>query len=280
MDKILKEVDQEVNEMKKVFWALGLTMVFNAAGMAQKAKTPESDEQKPANVRSTNKNRKTEPKNDSAAFSVVSGLQAELQNTLDVKNARVGDQVILKTTQTVRQDGNVVIPKGTSLIGRVTEVQRRAKNGAGSKLGLVFDRLQGKELSAPISATIVSITDLRAANSLSSDTLNSDIMGSNTTSARSSAGGGSGGGLLGGVTNTVGGVLNTTTQTVGSVTSTATQTVGGTTQTVGRTLNGIQISSSANGSAQSSTTLTSPKGDVRLQKGVMFNLNVEKSGGN
>jgi len=183
-----------------------------------------------------------------------------------------------KTTQSIKQDGQVVIPKGSRLIGRVTDVQQRAKNGAASKLGLVFDQLQNGQMLTPITASVVSITNANAAASVG-DTLDSDLSGSSSTSSRTSSGG-SGGGLLGGVTNTVGSVVNTAGQTVGGVTNTAGQALGTATSTAGRTINGLQISTSASGSAQSSTTLSSPNNNVRLEKGVTFNMNVQRSGGN
>lgn len=205
-------------------------------------------------------------------------LSGELQSTVDVKKAKVGDQVVLKTTKAVKQNGETIIPKGSNLIGRITEVQQKTKQNGASRIGMVFDRVQGKNLSAPISASIVSITNAQAASSLG-DTLDSGIAGSSTTSGRaSSSGSGSsaGGGLLGGVTNTVGGVAGTATNTVGSVTNTAGQTVGSTVGTVGRTVNGIQISSAVSGSAQSSTTLSSPNNNIKLEKGVMFQLRFNK----
>ena len=267
--------------MRKVFGALGLAVVLNAAGMAQK-------QQKSADTapETTSKSAKmTAPRNDSngskasTSFSAVSNLQAQLQGTLDARNARVGDEVVLKTTQSIKQDGQVVIPKGSQLIGRVTEVQQRAKNGVASKLGLVFDQLRIGGTITPIAASIVSITNANTAAALDSPIADADLSGSGSSTTRASSGG-SGGGLLGGVTNTVGGVLNSTTQTVGGVTNTAGNTLGGATSTVGRTINGIQISTSASGSAQSSTTLSSQNNNVRLDKGVNFNLNVQKSGGN
>jgi len=206
-----------------------------------------------------------------------SNLQAQLQNTLDARSAKVGDEIILKTTQSATLDG-LKIPKGTRLIGRVTDVQQRAKNGAASRLGLLFDQIENRGQTTPISATIVSIVNTNTAANIAEPV---DLGMSGSTSSRSStSSGGSGGGLLGGVTNTVGGVVNSTTQTVGGVTDSAVQTVGGTTQTVGRTINGLQISTEASGSAQSSTTLSSPNNNVRLEKGVTFGLNVQKSAGN
>jgi hypothetical protein len=205
-------------------------------------------------------------------------LDAQLQSTLDVKSAKVGDQVVFKTTKAVKQNGETVIQKGSTLYGHVTEVQQRTSANAMSKIGMVFDRIEGKDLSAPISASIVSITNA-AAHASADDMLSSDISGSSQTSGRTSSGSSSGGGLLGGVGNavgsTVGGVVNTTTQTVGSVAGTAGNVVGTTTGTVGRTVGGIQISSSTNASANGSTTLSSPNKNLRLEKGLTFLLNVE-----
>jgi hypothetical protein len=211
-------------------------------------------------------------------------LDAQLQSTLDVKSAKVGDQVVFKTTKAVKQNGETVIQKGSTLYGHVTEVQQRTSANAMSKIGMVFDRIESNNLSAPISASIVSITNA-AAHASADDMLSSDISGSSQTSGRTSSGGstssGSGGGLLGGVGNavgsTVGGVVNTTTQTVGSVAGTAGNVVGSTAGTVGRTVGGIQISSSTSASANGSTTLSSPNKNLRLEKGLTFLLNVDGS---
>jgi len=202
-----------------------------------------------------------------------SSIQAELQDDVDVKRSKVGDQVVLKTTKAIKRGRDTVIPKGTNLIGRITEVRQRTKDNASSRIGMVFDRIEGKNLSAPISASIVSITNAQASTSLG-DTLDTGLSGSTSSSSSvSRAGGGSsGGGLLGGVTNTVGDVAGTATQTVGGVTNTAGQTVGSATGTLGRTLGGIQISQSAGGSVRSSTTLSSPNRNIKLEKGVMFQL--------
>jgi hypothetical protein len=201
-----------------------------------------------------------------------SSIQAELQNDVDVKRSKVGDQVVLKTTKAIKRGRDTVIPKGTNLIGRITEVQQKTKDNASSRIGMVFDRIEGKNLSAPISASIVSITNVRAAASGGDLTDTGLSGGTSSAGSVSSGGGGSGGGSLGGVANTVGGVAGTATQTVGSVTNTAGQIVGSTTGTLGRTINRIQISQSASGSAQSSTTLSSPNRNIKLEKGVMFQL--------
>ncbi len=216
-----------------------------------------------------------EPNED--RFVLMSGTQvdAQLQSTLDVNKARVGDEVIFRTRESIKGASGVVVPKGTTLIGRITEVKKRTKENSQSRIGMIFDRLQGKNLSAPFSASIVSITNV-AARATAGDSLMSDVSGSSQTSGsvsqRSTSSGGGGGGLLGGVGNTVGGLVNTTTQTAGGLTNTVSQTGGMVTDTVGRTVSGIQISSSTSASANSSTTLSSSDKNLRIDKGATFNL--------
>jgi hypothetical protein len=292
--------------MNKVYLVLALILALGTVGAAQQQKksggssvSGSASGNGSASSKSSVSRKNGNNSGRALMLDSATNITGELQSALDVKHAQVGDEVILKTTQAIKQNGETIIPKGSSLIGHITEVQQRTKGNAESKLGLVFDRVEGKNLSADVMATVVSITNVRAANNVG-DTLGTDVMGSSSTSASGSArgsggggllGGGSGGssgGLLGGVGSTAGGIVNTTTQTVGGVTNTATQTVGGvantatgtlgsTTQVVGQTINGIQISQSASGSANGSTTLSSQNKNVKLEKGVMFNLQLNGS---
>lgn len=204
-------------------------------------------------------------------------ISGQLQNSIDVKKAKVGDQVILKTTQAIKQNGKTVVNKGSNIVGRITEVQQKSKGQAMSKLGVMFDSLQNGKMMMPISATIVSLTQAQSNANLNDSS--ADIMGSSSTNttARNSGSSNNGGGLLGGVTNTVGGVVNTTTNTVGGVTNTVGQTVGNTTNTLGGTLKGIQISQSSDVSAQGSSTLSLQGGNLHLEKGITFNLRLTEA---
>lgn len=205
-------------------------------------------------------------------------LEAQLQKAIDVKKSKVGDEVVLKTTRAIKQNGETVVPKGTTLVGRITEVQQKTKQNSISKVGMVFDRLQGKNLDTPINASIVSVATAQV-NAATGDLFETGASGSGSTSASGGSRGGTsgGGGLLGGVGSTVGSVVNTTTQTVGGVAGTATNTLGQTTGTVTRTVNGLQISSAASGSASSSSTISAQGKDVRIDKGATFQLRVDGS---
>jgi hypothetical protein len=212
-------------------------------------------------------------------------LAAQLENSLDARRAKVGDQVVLKTTQAVKQNGEVIVPKGAKLIGRVTEVQQHTRSSGESRIGVAFDRLQKGALDMPITATVVSITQARSQTRAVDSTLESETMSSSgtRTTTRSSSGG-QGGGLLGGVGNTVGGVTNTTTTTVGNVAGTTTNavgsTVGATTNTAGNltgSLKGLQITQSGGASAEGGSSLRLNTGNLRLESGTTFNLLVSSS---
>lgn len=214
-------------------------------------------------------------------------INAELMNSIDVRKSKVGDQVVLKTTKSIKSGGETVVAKGSTLVGRITEIQRRTKDNAQSRVSMLFEEIKGKDLSAPISVSIISMTTARAAASANDTFADAGLMTSSSSSAASSGSSG-GGGLLGGVGNTVGGLVNTTTSTAGSVVGGATQTVGntvgGVTQTagntvgtVGRTVNGIQLSQAMGGSASGSTTLSSGTKDIRIEKGATFNVQFNSS---
>src|SRR6185503_6923504 len=212
-------------------------------------------------------------------------LAAQLENSLDASHAKVGDRVALKTTQALKQNGEVIVPKGARLLGRVTEVQKRTKSNGESRIGIVFDRLQKGSLDMPITATITSITQARSQARAGDSSLDSDMMSSSTTrsSSRTSSSGG-GGGLLGGAGSTVGGVVNTTTSTVGNVAGSTTNavgsTVGSTANTAGNltgSLRGLQINQSSSASAQGGSTLSLTGNNLRLESGTTFNLAISNS---
>ena len=212
----------------------------------------------------------------SAAVSVAPGtyVAGRLQNSLDVKKAKVGDEVVLKTTSAVKQNGKAVIAKGSTLVGRVTEVQKKAKGNASSSIGIVFQQLQQGGRSLPINAVITSVIQANSAATLSSD---DDFFASGSTSTRSTTAASTSGGLLGGVTNTVGGVANATTQTLGGVTDIVAGTAAPTTGVVSGSLRGLSISQSTGASAQGGSTLNMAGKDLRLEKGTTFNLAISSS---
>jgi hypothetical protein len=256
--------------MKRIFLTGTLALVCAASALAQTHKAQTSTSA------TSNTNAQASARNVELASGTH--LAGQLQNALDVRRAHVGDQVVLKTTEAVKQNGHTVVNKGARLIGHVTDVQQRTKDNATSSIGLVFDRLESGSLSTPITATITSITQASAHTSASNDDLMNDTSASNTTTT---SGGSSGGGLLGGVGNTVGSTVGGVTNTVGGVVNTTTQATGqvvsGTTNAVGHTVNGLHISQSGSASAEGGSTLSLTGGNLRLEKNTTFNLTLNES---
>ncbi|MFL6209855.1 MAG: hypothetical protein ACJ74W_13445 [Pyrinomonadaceae bacterium] len=263
--------------MKRTLLTITLALVCGAAVSAQTHKSHTSA--------TADSDTSASARQGARAVELASGthLAAQLQQTLDARKAHVGDEVVLKTTQAVKQNGQTVVQKGARLIGHVTEVQQRASSNAESRIGLLFDRLESGALSTPISATITSITQATINTSVANDDLMTDSSASSTTTTRSSAGSGSGsllggvGSTVGGVTNTVGGVVDTTTQATGQVVSGTTNAVGSTTKGVGRTVRGLRISQSGSASAGGGSTLALTGGNLRLEKNTTFNLTLNES---
>ena len=268
--------------MKKVIFSSLAITILAIAGFSQRAGSSQN----------ANSSASATAGRNSGDISLAEGtrIDGELQKTLDVRNARPGDQVLLKTTRDIKQNGHTVIQKGSTLAGRVTDVAQRSKQNGQSRLGILFDRVQGHGIDMPITASIVSVTNA-AAHASAMDLGDADIMGSSSSSggiasSRSSRSSSGGGGLLGGVgntvggvTNTTGGVLNTTTQTVGGVTNTAGRTVGGATNGVASGANGISIlnSGSTNASAGNGSILASSTQNIRLDKGSMIGVQLDSS---
>jgi len=210
-------------------------------------------------------------------------LSGELQNSIDARRAKVGDQVVLKTTQAIKSGGHIVVNKGARLVGHVTEVAQKSKGNGESRIGILFDRLKRGSLEVPISATISSITIARAGSRANeADLFGSGASASGSASSSTSASSSGGSGSL------LGGVVNSTTSTVGNVvggtTSAAGSTVDSTAGVVGNTATGpvnsvgrIRISESSNASVEGSSVLSLQGANVRLEKGTNFNLVLDQS---
>jgi hypothetical protein len=117
-----------------------------------------------------------------------------------------------KTTQAVKSNGQVIIPKGSQLVGHVTEAKAHVKGQSESALGIVFDKAilkNGQEV--PLQASIQALAVAQSAASASSG--DTDLSGSSTGSAGTSAGAG----VLGGAGSAVGGAASTVTNTSANV---------------------------------------------------------------
>ena len=268
--------------MKRTILAISLSLACALVAYAQKAVTRASGDAGNQTSAAVNQSAKS--------INLESGtrLAGELQNTIDVGRAKVGDQVIVKTTQAIKSGGRTVVSKGSRLVGHITEVTQKSKDNGESRIGILFDRLEQGSLEVPISATITSITSGRASARANNDGLfdgdtSAGSSARSTSSARSSSSSSSNGGLLGRVgvvnstTSTVGRVVGGTTSAVGTTVDATTNAVGNTATGAGRSLSGIQISQSSDASVEGSSVLSLQGRNLRLEKGTNFNLVLTQS---
>src|SRR5712671_2876648 len=154
----------------------------------------------------------------SSQANVASGtkIDAMLANSLDAKKSKPGDKVEARTTQDVKQDGKVVMKKGTRLTGHVTQAQARESGQSQSQLGILFDHAvlsNGEEV--PFNATVQALAAAESATSATSGA--DDMMASGGGMGAVSGTSRGGGGLVGGVASTAGGTAGTVVNTAGSV---------------------------------------------------------------
>jgi hypothetical protein len=223
------------------------------------------------------------------ALSSDTTLNATLSQPVDAKKNKPGDQLTAKVTEAVRSDGKIVIPKGSKLMGHVTECKARSKEEKQSALGIVFDRAilkSGQEIPLHVSIQALAAAQSAAANSLNGDDLSAGgaVMGS----ARSS-----GGGALGGVRSTAGAATGAVTNTAASATGVAGGPVNSTVNTTGAArgavgglnaagqltsnsqgvfgLEGLNLNAEVSSSTQASL-ITSTSRNVRLDTGTQLVL--------
>ena len=88
----------------------------------------------------------------------------ELTKPLDAHKAKPGDEVAAKVTEDVKADNKMLLPKGSKVMGKVTQAQGRAKGQDESTLGIAFDSALLKDgTQVPISFTIQAVANSSAA---------------------------------------------------------------------------------------------------------------------
>lgn len=68
-------------------------------------------------------------------------IPAMLDKWVDARKSKIGDEVIAQTTEPIKEDGQVIIPKGSKILGRVTLAKVRTNDDPSSVLGMDFDRV-------------------------------------------------------------------------------------------------------------------------------------------
>jgi len=210
---------------------------------------------------------------NSASLANGTTMQAELSRSVDARKNKPGDPVIAKTTQDTKLDGKVVIPKGSKLVGHVTEAKERTKGESQSSLGIVFDHAVlkgGREV--PVHAVIQSIAAAQSTAAVGGDDLfaSGGAMGAGSTmvsgpSRAPAPRANAGAGVLGGASSTAG-------SAVGGVSSTAGATAGGVVNsagaTAGSTVSGATSATAGAAGTTASGALNSTSSNVAGLKGL------------
>jgi hypothetical protein len=125
-----------------------------------------------------------------AAQIQATSVAAELTKGIDTKHARVGDELNAKTTTEAKLPDGTVIPKGTKLMGNVVEVAAKSKEQKNSHLVISLNRAVMKDgHDMPIHAAVTSVT--APASTQMADTPMSSGGSSASSGSGSSAGGSS-----------------------------------------------------------------------------------------
>lgn len=115
-------------------------------------------------------------------------VTGELEKKIDTKNAKPGDPVIVKTTEQATIADGTVIPKGSRIVGHVTNVQAHSKTNPNARLTIQFDQAEIKGgHTLPIRTLLVSVAPAPTTVH-PTDTPNSPGMGSMPMQSPSAAG--------------------------------------------------------------------------------------------
>jgi hypothetical protein len=159
----------------------------------------------------------------------MSSVNGELEGKLNSATAKVSDRVVLKTTEKVQTADGTVIPRGTRLLGHITQVQARDATHRFAQLAIAFDHAELKNgQSIAVFTLIRGVKPSPGVMGLNS--MNSDApmggMGDSTNGAgmadADAMTGGRGGRSGGGLPGTAGGVQGTTQNTASVPTPAAT----------------------------------------------------------
>ncbi len=223
---------------------------------------------------------KAEQLNGSA--SATGNIHTELTKKVDTGNAAVGDQVFARTTAATTLSDGTKLPKGTQIVGHVTDIHAKSHADATSHLAFGLDRAvlhDGREI--PIHAMLTSVAGPASFNAQAAD---GDMMSAPATSG-GAGGHAGGGGLVGGVGRATGGALNSAGNVAGNTISTAGAGADGVVHAGGSVatgipanrvsisnLPGVSFSSSAN--ATESGSLDAKGRNISLDSGTQMTFNL------
>jgi hypothetical protein len=84
-------------------------------------------------------------------------INATLDSSIDSKKAKAGEQITAHTTEAVKStDGRTILPKGTKLIGHVTQASARSNGQGEAMLAIQFDKAVLKDgQEVPLNSVVI-----------------------------------------------------------------------------------------------------------------------------
>jgi len=79
-------------------------------------------------------------------------IELVLVDSVSSQSASVGDPIVAELAAPIRVDGEIAVPSGTRVAGRVTEAKALAKVGGRARLALAFETLELDGRTVPIAA--------------------------------------------------------------------------------------------------------------------------------
>jgi hypothetical protein len=151
-----------------VLW--GISVAQDAtSGAPANSTAPQGQQSSPTTQNQTVSQPASVPASGSTRLAPGSVIPVQLTKSLDAKKVKTGDEVDAKVTQDLKADnGEVIVPKDTKVIGHVTEVQARTKDQKESQIGIAFDHAvmkNGGDLPLPMSIqAIIAPSNLNSDN--------------------------------------------------------------------------------------------------------------------
>jgi hypothetical protein len=141
----------------------------------------------------------------------LKSVSGELVDKLDTKSAKQGDSVVVKTSEDLKVSGGADIPKGSKLVGHVTNVQARGE-GEGkenSQIAIQFDKAELKGGQTVAIESIIQSVSPAAGSGMDNNVPNApSALGTSPASPNMPGGAASTSPSMNGSTTTKGGSVN------------------------------------------------------------------------
>lgn len=209
-----------------------------------------------------------------------STVQAELTKPVDARKSKPGDEVVARTTQDVKSNGQTVLPKGSKIVGHITAVQAREKGEQESRMAIAFEHAILKNgTQVPMALTLQAIGSSQANAAMDDSAMAGSTMGDeNVYGTARASGSAATRGTLGGVASTTGNVVNTAGSAARGTLNTGNSVGGGVAGGLTSTsrgvvgIPGLTLSSAASSSTNAGSVISSNSGNVHLDSGTRMIL--------